>query len=76
MMSFFDSLCGCFSPDLKKNIIDYLSSANLNRQLIEEEKCSEESEAPEKSIYAQVKTKSYYFMKIKEDEDHPHQHPK
>jgi hypothetical protein len=36
MMGFFDSLCGCFSPEVKKNIIDYLSSATLNRQLIEE----------------------------------------
>lgn len=47
MMGFLDSLCGCFSPDVKKNIIDYLSSATLNRQLIEEEKCNEENEAPE-----------------------------
>jgi hypothetical protein len=71
MMSFFEGLCGCFSPELKGKIIDYLSSANLNRQLMEEEKCAEEDQAPEKSIYAQVKTKSYYFMKLKEEEEHP-----
>lgn len=70
MLGFLDSLCGCFSPEVKKNIIDYLSSATLNRQLIEEEKCNEENEAPEESIYKQVKTKSYYFMKLEDDEGH------
>lgn len=36
MFNFFDSLCGCFSPELKRNIIEYLSSAKLNQQVIEE----------------------------------------
>ena len=35
MLDFFDNLCGCFSPETKRNIIDYLSSANLNRNLME-----------------------------------------
>ena len=38
MFDFFDNLCGCFSPELKRNIIEYLSSAKLNQQVIEEEK--------------------------------------
>ena len=75
MQGFFDSLCGCFSPEVKRNILEYLSSASINRQVIEEEKFSEESEAPAESIYAQVKTKSYYFMKVKEDAEPLHEEP-
>lgn len=47
MLNFLDSLCGCFSPEIKKNIIDYLSSSKLNQNVIEEEKKNEEMEAPE-----------------------------
>ena len=36
MLNFLDNLCGCFPPELKTTIIDYLSSADLNRTLIEE----------------------------------------
>lgn len=68
MFDFFDNLCGCFSPEVKRGIIDYLSSANLNRNLMEEEKTNEEINAPEDSIYRQAKGKSYYFMKLQEDE--------
>jgi len=64
MFDWFDNLCGCFSPELKKGIIEYLSSANYNRNLMEEEKTNEQSTPPNESIYNQVKTKSYYFMKL------------
>lgn len=47
MFDFFDNLCGCFSPELKRNIIEYLSSAKLNQQVIEEEKTNEESGPPQ-----------------------------
>ena len=43
MFDWFDNLCGCFSPELKKGIIEYLSSANYNRHLMEEEKTNEET---------------------------------
>lgn len=69
MFNFLENLCGCFSPELKREIIDYLSSAKLNRNLIEEEKTNEDEGPPQDSIYSQVKTKSYYFMKLQEDEE-------
>jgi hypothetical protein len=68
MFDFLDSMCGCFSPAVKRSIIDYLSSSKLNHQLMEEEKVNEDSEPPAESIYDKVKTKSYYFMKLQEDE--------
>ena len=64
-MDWLNNLCNCFSPLMRQHIIGYMSASSLNRQVIEEEKCTEvEADKDEESIYEHVKQRSYYSIQV------------
>lgn len=73
MMNWVYNLCSCISPQLRHSIIDYLNSSQLNNQVIEEEKCTEQDQGPDPDpadhIYQRAKAHSYNFMKLEQRSD-------
>lgn len=72
-MNWLNNLCSCISPNIKDKLIDYLNSAQLNQQVIEEEKCTEQDHEPipepQDHVYARAKAQSYNFMKLEQNSD-------
>lgn len=72
-MNWFYNICSCITPQFRLNIIDYLNSNQLNRQVVEEEKCYESQEPdvdePTHHVYAMAKSRSVNFMKLEEKSD-------